>query len=418
MKNSYNCKAAFAQTDITPDFPVELIGAYRPDSTAKGVQQPLMAQALVLEQDGARYCLITIDSLGLTTTLGLALRERVAAEIQTSIGRVMLSFSHTHSAPAPLSPLNGERYFRLLSDRTAACAKEATERLAPCLAGWAMGEAGIAENRREGCTAVDNRLGALHFIHAETGAPLGIVLRVSAHANVLMEQNDAISSDFFGPAREKLAARFGCPAMLVQGACGNLKPMGVDKMRGGSIADVQRIADTLDQAASRLHFDHGEITRLSMLQRDIMLYSSVPSKEEAERIAREALAQSGVDGRAWLKECARLRDEGVTTQKLEESIQFLFINGGCLCGLPDELFCEISIDASARADAPLLFLNGYTNGCTGYLPHRAEWIKGGYETLHSYLTFYPFHGHVMPFAPDTAERITDAVLEIWNEAKP
>jgi hypothetical protein len=62
-----------------------------------------------------------------------------------------------------------------------------------------------------------------------------------------------------------------------------------------------------------------------------------------------------------------------------------------------------------------LFFNGYTNGCTGYLPHQEEWVKGGYETFDSYLMYYEFHGHVLPFRPDTAERLVAVVTETWKE---
>ena len=58
----------FAETDITPDGPVSLIGFYREDDTSKGVLKPLMAQAAVWK--GEECCaLIAIDSIGLTVEL-------------------------------------------------------------------------------------------------------------------------------------------------------------------------------------------------------------------------------------------------------------------------------------------------------------------------------------------------------------
>ena len=74
MNNIDSCKAAFSQTDITPDFPVELIGCYREDSRSSGILHPLYAQVLLFEFREERYCLIAIDSLGLTTELSLKLR--------------------------------------------------------------------------------------------------------------------------------------------------------------------------------------------------------------------------------------------------------------------------------------------------------------------------------------------------------
>lgn len=405
------CKAGFSQVDITPDFPVEMIGCYREDQRPKGTLYPLLAQVLLFEYAQARHCLIAIDSLGLTTALARALRERVAKALNTSAAHVMLSFSHTHSAPAPLSPVGGERYFGLLCDRVTTCAMEARKALRPCLAAWAVGETDIGENRRDGCTEVDRRLGALQIVDAETSEPMALLLRVTAHANILMTHSDRLSSDYFGPSREKIAAHCGCPVMMVQGAAGNIKPVGVDKINGGDAADVQRISDMLLQDTTRLCFAPKEVTYIRMLEKETEMVSDVPTPDEAAQIVKK----SGMDGSAWLAECARLRDEGITTQTQTGSLHFLFLNEGCLCGVPDEIFCELSLAAAKRTGCPLLFFGGYTDGCTGYLPHAAEWVNGGYETHDSYLFYYAFHGHVMPFQADTADRLVDAVVAVWNE---
>ncbi|MCC8022872.1 MAG: hypothetical protein LIO46_03700 [Clostridiales bacterium] len=414
MKSHSTCWAAFSQADITPDFPVELIGCDRPDNTAQGILHPLCVQVLLLSFQGEWYCLIAIDNLGFTTALSDELRDLAAKTLETRREHVMLNFSHTHSAPAPLSPLNGARYFRLLCDRVLTCMQAAMSRLRPCWAAWDRTETKLAENRRDGCNAVDSRLGALQIVHAETGEPIVLLLRCSAHANVLMEGNNRISGDWFGLARERLAACYGYPVIMIQGAAGNLKPAGVDKIRGGTLADAKRIAGILIRDAGRLRFAPGPVERLEMRTRELELHSDVPSEAQAERIAGEAKRLFGLDGTQWLAECARLRGAGTAGQTLREEMQCLFLNEGCLCGVPDEIFCEIALEAARTAKAPFFFLNGYTNGCTGYLPHDAEWEKGGYETLYSYLIYYPFHGHVMPFRKETARRIAAAAAEEWE----
>lgn len=415
MNHKYNFKAAFSQTNITPDFEVELIGCYREDSKSQGVLHPLYAQVLILEFCGRYDCLIAIDSLGLTTTLSDELRSIVAKQLKTSISCVMLCFSHTHSAPAPLSSLNGEKYFHLMCDQIKECVAGAIGKLRPCKAGWAMTDTKIGENRREGCTAVDKRLGALKITDSATGQPLAVALRVTAHANVLMDGDNKISSDYFYVAREKLQEYFLCPVMLIQGAAGDIKPVGVDKIRGGSIPDLDRISDILLNSVKQLHFDMTEVSSLQMYSKDFDYCSDVPSEKDAQRIADDAKRLCGIDGSEWLMECERLRKSGITTQVQEGRIQFFNLNEGCLCGVPDEIFCEISLEASNRAHAPYLFLNGYTNGCTGYLPHSEEWVKGGYETLYSYLQYYIFHGHVMPFQQDTADRLVKLVCSEWRQ---
>lgn len=414
MKNKTYCKAAFAQTDITPDFEVELIGCSRSDSKSKGVLHHLYAQILLFEFNESRYCLIAIDSLGLTTTLSDKIRSIAAKQLKTDISCVMIGFSHTHSAPAPLSPVNGEKYFKLMCSQIKKCASEAEKNLRRCKAGWALTDTYIGENRREGCTVVDNRLGALKIDDYNTGLPIAVVLRVTAHNNVLMCNNNKISSDYFGIAREKLKDYFNGPVMFIQGAAGNIKPIGVDKINGGDIPDLYKISDILFNSAKKLHFDMTEISNLQMYVRNIDYCSDVPSETEAKKIADDAKKLFDIDGSEWLEECEKLRKAGVKTQIHEEKIQFFCLNEGCFCGVPDEIFCEISLEASKRVCSPYLFLNGYTNGCTGYLPHSEEWSNGGYETLYSYLQYYKYHGHVFPYRQDTAENIVKLVCSEWK----
>jgi hypothetical protein len=409
MENEVHCRAAFAQTDITPGFQVELIGCYRPDGRSQGVVHPLCAQVLLLEQHNEYYCLVTIDSLGFTTTLSGKLRHMITGLLKTGISNVMVGFSHTHSAPAPLSPVNGEKYYHLVYDRLEKCVAEAMVKMKPCKAGWALTNTSIGENRRDGCSTVDNRLGGLEITDSGTGNTIAVVLRVTAHANILMSCNNKISSDYFHVAREKLGDLFHGPVMLLQGAAGDVKPAGVDKINGGDIQDLYRISDILLDSAKQLHFDPEEINNLQMYSRKMEYYSDVPSETEASRISDTARNLFDIDGSEWLAECDRLRRSGTRVQVQEGEIQFFCLNGGCFCGVPDEIFCEISLEASDRVHSPYLFLNGYTNGCTGYLPHASEWVKGGYETLFSYLQYYKFHGHVMPYRKDTAERIIEIV---------
>ena len=415
MNNKDDFKASFAQTDITPDFQVELIGCYRQDNKSHGILHHLYAQVLIMESSNEKCCLITIDSLGFTTALSDKLRSAAAKQLGISVSCVMVCFSHTHSAPAPLSPVNGERYFNFACNQVKKCVAEALERLQPCKTGWAMTNAEIGENRRDGCTAVDDRLGALKITNSVDGSPVAVILRLTAHANVLMDCNNKISSDYFGVAREKLQNYFHCPVILIQGAAGDIKPAGVDKISGGSISDLDRISDILLGSARKLQFNMAETTHIKMYSKSLYYYSDVPSEKESRRIADDAKNLFEIDGTEWLKECARLRKAGVAVQAKEGEIQFFYLNGGCFCGVPDEIFCEISLEASERVHAPYLFLNGYTNGCTGYLPHSDEWVKGGYETLYSYLQYYKFHGHVMPFRQNTAENIVKLVCGEWTK---
>ncbi len=77
--------------------------------------------------------------------------------------------------------------------------------------------------------------------------------------------------------------------------------------------------------------------------------------------------------------------------------------------------CELAIDA-AREHGADFHLGGYTNGCDGYLPTAAEFDRGGYEVLWSYLTYYIYHGRVMPLRRDSADRLVQAAAAASPDA--
>ncbi len=403
--------AAFSQVCITPDFPTELVGCARKDSKVRGVLDDLHVQVLLLKDSGDVFCLIAIDNLGLTVALAKQLREKVANRLGTTIPHVMLNFSHTHSAPCPApSALNGTRYFDFMTERVLACVDSVAGQFAPCKAGWALTETDIGENRRDGCSIVDKRLGALKIADAQSGRSIAMVLRVTAHANVLMDDSALISSDYIGAARTALSVALGCPIMILQGAAGNIKPVGVNKIRGGAVSDIPPLVDALKRAAQALQFDLHDLRDVRMLSKEIEYRSDVPGPEQARAVSDAA----GMDASDWLAECDRLRSANISVQAQMGEMQFLKIDEGCFCGVADEIFCELALETAKQTGNPLLFLNGYTNGCAGYLPTKAEWHKGGYEIFDSYLIFFPFHGHVMPFQDDTAERIIALAVDTWK----
>lgn len=400
--------AAYTQADITPDFQVELVGFNRGDCRSKGIHSRLVAQMLLLKNECDVFCLLTVDNIGLSVSDATKIRHLVADCIGTTINRVMLCSSHTHSSPnTDYRALNAKAYMDLIEKRILECANAAKSKYRPCKIGWVLAHAKIGENRREGCSCNDDRVGLLRVADAQTEEPITVIARVTAHANVLIQDNYLISSDFFGEARSALEALFGCPIMLTQGAAGNVKPS-----FQGTVADLKSMAEMLKNALSPVVFKMEDICDLSMDSHTWRFFSDVPPQEQAVKIAADAM-RCGIDGKDWLQECDRLRKEGIFEQYKQIEVQFLKINGGCLCGIPNEVFCEIALHIANLVSEPLLLFGGYTNGIDSYLPSREEWHKGGYEILYSHLLFYPYFG-IMPYRKETAGFIETSVAEIWR----
>ena len=132
------------------------------------------------------------------------------------------------------------------------------------------------------------------------------------------------------------------------------------------------------------------------------LYADVPNMEAAKKIAVEAKTNADIDGTDWLSEVKALNEKRIHQQHKDIEIMYFMLNEGCICGVANEAMCEISLAIKNELNNPLIFFGGYTNGCDGYLPTKAEYEKGGYEVLWSYLLYYKYHGTVMPLNPDSA----------------
>ena len=406
-------RLGFAEADITPEKPAELVGFYREDNLSKGVLKPLTAQAAVWEA-GERCCLITIDSIGFTKELTNELRDRVCRILGTAMEKVMVCFSHTHSAPEA----DFERdYYELVCRRVEAAVSRAAENMVPVSAGRANAEAEIGVNRRKASDATDNRIGILKVCDARNGKPVLVILRVTAHCNVLKRDNLMISPDYFGDVREIAGKRFGCPVMVIQGAAGNTAP----KYFNSAETPVDATGDRYIRSKTALTDMAGLITDsaaavfdgialrddfpVRMYSRRIVLESDVPSMEEARRTAEEARTLCGISDTGWLAKVNRLNGEGVRIQQEEVEIQYFSAGSWRMCGGPYEFMVGFALEAEKLTGDEFFYVNGYTNGCLLYFPTEEEFDLGGYEVFWSMLIYYPYLDRVWPFRRESASKL-------------
>jgi hypothetical protein len=428
MKQNQNTASfGFADTNITPDGPVQLVGFPRIDNQSRGILHPLNAQILIFRFQEETMCLAAVDSLGFTVELTMKLRKEIASVLNISTDKIMVCFSHTHSAP---NAAEEPAYFTFVCDQICVAAKEAEKQMRPFHVAWGIGDHLIGINRRSDTSAVEPRLGILKLEDPDE-KPALLLLRVSAHANVLTSDNYKISSDYFGLTRQKLSNTFGCPVMMVQGASGNLRPrfqqenadfmeiQGVDALEKPytdtekqkyfqqSLDALENMADSVLASVVPIwkKLKTEPVHRLAMFSVIHPFAADVPSLKRAEEIAEEAETEAGIDGNGWLMEVRKLREKKVFTQTADIEFQYFMLNDGCFCGVANEIMCEISLDVWQKSEDSLFFLNGYTNGIDSYLPTAEEYDKGGYEVLWSNLIYYPYHGRVMALNRDSAGQL-------------
>ncbi len=404
-------RSGYSQTDITPDRPTELVGFYREDNRSTGVLKPLLAQVAVWEAE-ERCCLVTIDSIGFTKELSDRLRKMIGDTLGIPSVRVMLCFSHTHAAPdADREP----EYFREISERIVAAALRAAADLTEVAVGWGNARASIGVNRRPVSDETDDRVGVIKVSEARRAKLL--ILRVTAHGNVLKRDNNRISPDWFGDLREIAGEKFGCPVMVIQGSAGSTAPKyfcsnetpvdatGERYIRSRTaLTDMAReVTDAVAKVYDSIEMHRGCGAR--MYSRSVTLTSDVPTDGEAQRIAEEARELCGIVDTGWLAKVERLNREGVHSQSEDVEMQYFSLGDVTMCGGPYEFMAGFALEAERLLGDEYFYLNGYTNGCLLYFPTEEEFDYGGYEVFWSMLIYYVYIERVFPFRREEASRL-------------
>ena len=411
-------KLGYAEVDITPQGPIETIGFNRGDNISQGVLKPLLAQ-IAEWNDEDTYCLITIDSIGFMNELTVNLRKKVCDALNTSIEKVMVCFSHCHSAPnADAIP----EYYEMVCKKIETAVKSAVEQFQDIFVGWGNAYADIGVNRRKESDALDKRLGILKVCDQGSGALKLLIIRLTAHCNALKRDNYMISPDFFGAVRELMEECYNCPVMVVQGAAGNIAPKyfnsketpidasGEQYIR--SETALEDIAKVVLEAASPIieNIIVKEVDSINMYSRNTVLYAEVPTYEVAQSIAKESKENCGIDGTDWLKEIRKLNDSGIKMQEEKVEIQYFKIGDWCLCGVPYELMVEFALQTQEKLEDEYFYLNGYTNGCSSYFSTEKEFDSGGYEVYWSLLLYYSYFNRVFPLKRESAKILIDFII--------
>ena len=320
--------AGAAEADITPPFPVDLLGYVRRPLAARSAYEPLMATACVLrdEVDGETAVIIAADVVGLTTPMADRIRARVGELVGCDPAAVLLNSSHTHAAPWPGATikLGGEfddwtetelRYWDSIPDRYASVALEALGRLAPARIAGGVGEVrGLAVNRRErtadGRTILgwnpdgvrDDSVVAIR-IDGGDGPPLypdGIATIVSfaCHPVVIGPDVAGAGPDFVGPLRSSIGnlLRPGAVTVFLQGAAGDALPLeaflGEETGIGAAMEFGERIAleahhavaDADPWAVEIDRSDWGSVTPISLYRRRLAAEQPAQVLRTARRI--------------------------------------------------------------------------------------------------------------------------------------
>lgn len=444
--------AGAARAEITPELGIQIagdIGRHRP---CTGIQEPLFARALILEQAGKRFCLLSLDVLAIDNPWADEIRRRAQRQYGLSPESVLIHIVQNHAAPSignhfckdscTLIPdaypwLRGgdPRYNEPALAGVLAAIGLAIQNLTPVQAAVGRAVDGrIAFNRRfvmrngtalchppscspdilhvEGPT--DPEVGVVTFT-ADDGQVVSALLHHTCHPCCGYGGTVAMA-DWPGAWCRDMEAHWGgaCTPLVINGCCGNvhfhnhLDPA----FRGDHRLMGRRLADSTRRALAKM--TPLDTARFSWTRRILPVPRRVVSDAmlaEARTMLRDYPEPKWKDAEHTRVEwdwvyavgIVDIADDLAHSPCYPYEIQALRLGDFALLGLMGEPFVEAQLRIKKESACPFTMVAHMCNGYLGYVPTRRAFEGGGYETR---------TGRGSRLVPEALEQIEGESLEI------
>ncbi|HVL13477.1 MAG TPA: hypothetical protein VM529_13000 [Gemmata sp.] len=411
-----------AAADVTPPPGCPMAGYYSVRG-AEGTHDPLFAKAVVLEKDGVKAALVSLDLI--STTRGLVEETRKLVEKETGIPgkHVMISATHSHTGPvlwdgSPRADvLSGgsqiaKDYMKELPAKIAAAVKKADAARKPAKASFAAGkEEGLAFNRRfhmeDGTVGWNPGKKNPKIVRpaGPTDPSVPVVLfetldkqpkPLATYVNFAMHLDTVggmyYSADYPFTLARSLAAVTGddTVTLFTTGTCGDINHINVgsDKPQKGH-AEAARIGTRLAAEVLRT-FDKLAPAAVGPLRVSSAMVELPLPPVSADEVAAAKLVVADVD--AGKKPAPKFLDQvqafkaiDVATRlgkPLAVEVQVISLGDDLAwVSLPGEIFVDLGLQIKRGSPFKQTMIAELANGSIGYVPTRVAYTEGNYEVV-------------------------------------
>jgi hypothetical protein len=420
-----------ATVSITPDKPVALWGQMH-TRISEGVESPVTATVLALESraDGKpleQTVLVACDLVAIPADTLAKTRERVKKRLPDfPLDKIAISATHTHTAPVLMDgvyviPKEGvvqpDDYVDFFAERVAEAIVSAWESRKPGKAGWGLGHAVVAQNRRavyaDGTATMYGRTNEPNFRMIEGYEDHGVEVLffwdaqdklVATAINLAcpaqeVEGRTAVNADFWHPVRVALRAEYGQDLHVLcwAGAAGDQSPHLMFRQRAEERMQKLRKLDRLNEIARRIvnAWKEAYDGAKQDMQADVPLVHHVeqielPRREVSERewqLAKAKVEELASDKNRhallhWHQDVVKRyeRQQAGTVEPFKMELHVLRIGDVAIATNSFELFTDYGIQIKARSPALQTFIIQLTGfGC--YLPSERAVRGGGYSAI-------------------------------------
>jgi len=426
--------------DVTPTDSQFLYGYPHVERMSTGVNDPLLASAMYLE-DGLRQAIfVAIDIIWLTKGQVAEARKGIAEATGVPVDHIMITATHTHSGPItfellstvedPIVPGPDPTYLGVLIQGIIQAAIDAYRSAQPAEIGLAVAIApGIGTNRHDPAGPSMPEVPVLVARSLQDQSVISVMCVCSMHPTVLHEDSTLISGDFPAFARQYLQTDVldaKCPVVYHIGAAGNQSPRHVT--RANTFEEAKRLGTILgkamESALNQVEFISDWTLRLENASIELPV-RSIPPLQQAEDDLRQArdvldrLRQSGAP-RAEVRtaECdwfgaeetltlSRAQKEGrlreVVQTCLPAEVQLIGVGPWTFVGWPGEVYTEFALEVRQRH--PEAFIITLANGdLQGYLVTADAVENKTYEASNAIFA-----------SPDSAQLLVEKTMELLKK---
>lgn len=391
--------AGFAAVKITPQKPVPLAGYAARVKPFTSVDQDIEAKALALKDaQGNRAVLVTVDLCIVPRDVGEQVRKRIAEAGHLDPAAVLLNVAHSHSAPAvALAPSTQPdevnraeagtiEYTRWLIDRMVDVAGQALARMEPATLSWGTGVANFAMNRREYTDKgvilgvnprgpVDRSVPVLRVDGAD-GKPRVVLFGYACHNTTMPANRLAVSGDYEGYAKAYIQQHMpGVQAMFMTGCAGDANPYPRTGVELAQSHGQELGTEVCRVMAGKLRPVHGPL-KCAMAGAQLPLQVT-----DEQTLRKDASGPNGLQKDSARQMLAIMESGGNLPAVYQPPVEaWQFGKDLTLIALPDEVVVDYVRRVEEAIGPMRLWVAGYCQEVTAYIPSDRILREGGYET--------------------------------------
>ena len=405
-------RAGAVATDISPTTFPRIIAGMFTERTSDKLTDKLHSRAIVLDDGKMKIAFAIVDQCMMEQKLIDEAKALASKQCGIPVDRMMVSATHTHSAPAAMGCLGTRQdseFAKFLIPKIAESIVEANKRLQPARIGWSsVDDWEHTHNRRwirvAGKEVVDpfgNPTGRANMhpgylskdvvgpsgpvdpqlsvvsIQTKEGQPLAVLANYSQH----YFGSTPVSADYFGLFCDLIEKHLGGGiCAMSQGTSGDLMWMdyGAEKKDLTLQSYTEGVVAYAKKALAQVKYqDHAE---LGMIEKQLTLKYRTPDKERltwAQRIDAQIQNDLPKDKtEVYAREAVILDQRKETTVKL----QAIRIGDLSIATLPNEVYAITGLKLKAWSPFKAHFNIELANGAEGYIPPPEQHELGGYTT--------------------------------------